>query len=233
MGVRRVKVLGLYPKELNLYGDRGNALCILKRLEGRGFKAEYISAGIGDRIPDFDIMLIGGGQDKEMKIISRDIKRKSETLSFFVRSGKVIFGVCGGFQLLGEYYKAQSGELLRLSGALPFYTEAGEKRRIGNLVIDTPFGKVAGFENHSGLTYLGDLKPLGRVLCGFGNCGDGGEGVIFNNTFGTYAHGPVLPKNPTLADALIMRALCCDELAQLDDEIENKCHSFLIKKFKK
>ncbi len=231
MGVKTVRLVQLYPDELNLYGDRGNALCLKKRLEARGFRVSLSGIGIGERIFDFDIMLIGGGQDKEMKIISEDLKRKREMLCYCVRSGKVIFGVCGGFQLLGDYYRAQNGEVMRLSGALPFYTEAGEKRHIGNLVFLSPFGKLAGFENHSGITCLNTLKPLGRVIRGFGNDGAGGEGVLYNNTFGTYAHGPVLPKNPALADELIMRALGVDELSRIDDDAEIRCHNYLIKRF--
>lgn len=231
--MERVRIVHLYPQELSLYGDSGNVLCLKKRLEMRNIKAEIIEVKIGEDIPDFDIMFIGGGQDREMEIIHRDLRRKSEMLSYCVSCGKVILAICGGFQLLGEYYETADKSIMKMSSALPFYTVASKKRMIGNYVFETPFGTVAGFENHSGRTYLpNNLSPLGTVVSGFGNNGaDQTEGVLFNNTFGTYAHGPVLPKNPALADELIRRALCCDELAEIDDITENLCHSYLVRKF--
>lgn len=232
MGV--VKIVQLYPKELNLYGDSGNAICLLKRLRDRGYSAELIEVGINESIPDFDIMLIGGGQDKEMRVIENDLRRKSEMLSYSVRNSKVILAICGGFQLLGEYYKAPNSKAIRLSSALDFYTVGDSQRHIGNIVYQTEFGKIVGFENHSGLTYLGKgLKPLGKVISGFGNNGNGEEGLLYKNTFGTYAHGPVLPKNPALADELIKRALNLNELAPIDDSIDISCHNVLIKRFSK
>ncbi len=231
--MEKIRIVHLYPDELNLYGDSGNILCLKRRLEKRKIKCEIIGTGTGERIPDFDIMFIGGGQDREMEIIRRDLIKKSEALCYAVRSKKVILSICGGYQLLGEYYEAPNGNKIKMSGALPFYTIGGKKRMIGNLVFETPFGNVVGFENHSGRTYLPDsLSPLGTVISGFGNNGlDKSEGVLFYNTFGTYAHGPVLPKNPRLADELIMRALGTDCIMPLDDEIENRCHDSLIRKF--
>ena len=178
-------------------------------------------------------MFIGGGQDKEMRLLSFDLMRKADLISYCIESGKTVFAVCAGFQLLGEYYKTADGEMLRLSGALPFYTLGGRKRSIGNAVFQTNFGKIVGFENHSGRTFLSDgLEPLGRVISGFGNNGeDKTEGVLYNNTFGTYAHGPVLPKNPALADEIIKRALNICELPQLDDKTENLCHNQLVQRF--
>lgn len=231
--MKKVVIASLYPNELNLYGDRGNVLCLYYRLKKRGYGAEIQSINIGERLGGFDILVIGGGQDREMKIIKNDLKRKSEMLSFCINSGKTVFAVCAGFQLLGNYYINQKGEEMKLSGALDFYTKASAGRMIGNIVYQTPFGKVVGFENHSGKTYLpSKLSPLGRVISGFGNNGeDGGEGLLFKNTFATYAHGAVLPKNPALADEIIKRALGTNELAPLDDEIENHCHEQLINIF--
>ena len=232
MGVKKIKIVHLYPKELSLYGDSGNILCIVKRLEKRGYKTEVTDIGTGDNICDFDLMFIGGGQDREMKIISRDIRKKSEMLRYAVTSGKTLLAICGGFQLLGEYYKTADGFTLRLSSALPFYTLGGEKRMIGNTVFETPFGTAAGFENHSGKTYLNGLEPLGRVVSGFGNNGeDKTEGLLYKNTFCTYAHGPVLPKNPRLADEILKRATG-DELSPIDDGLENRCNLQLIRRFK-
>ena len=217
---------------MNLYGDGGNVRCLYFRLAKRGFDVRVREVKIGDRLGNFDLLFIGGGQDREMKIISRDLKRKSDELCYAVQSGKTILAICGGFQLLGEYYQSASGEVMELSGALDFYTVGGKERMIGNTVFKTPFGTVVGFENHSGRTYLpSHLSPLGKVIRGFGNNGeDRGEGVLYLNTFSTYAHGPVLPKNPAFADELLRRATAC-ELAPLDDTEETLCHNTLIKRF--
>ena len=228
-----VKILHLYPEEMNLYGDGGNIICLKKRLEARNYKVDVIGIGVGERITDFDIMFIGGGQDREMKIIAKDVRRKSDELSYYINSGKTLLAICGGYQILGEYYKTASSQTVELTGALPFFTESTKQRMIGNVVINSPFGKIVGFENHSGKTYLGgELQPLGKVLTGYGNNGeDKTEGVLFKNTFGTYAHGPVLPKNPLLADEIIKRALRVNELRKIDDELEQKCHNLLLSRF--
>ena len=118
-----VKIVHLYPDEMNLYGDCGNIICLKKRLEARNFKVEVIGVGIGDRIPNFDIMFIGGGQDREMKLICKDIRRKSEELTYYINSGKTLLAICGGYQILGEYYKTLNSQTIELTGALPFFTE--------------------------------------------------------------------------------------------------------------
>lgn len=229
---KTVKIAHLYPNELNLYGDGGNVLCLYNRLLWRGFNPEIINVEIGDKLRDFDILFIGGAQDREMEIIKADLKRKSTALSYYIKLGKSVLAICGGYQLLGEYYQTKDGEKIQLSGALPFYTIGYDKRMIGNIVFDTPFGKVVGFENHSGKTYLSNsLSPLGNVISGFGNNGeDKTEGLHFKNIICTYAHGPVLPKNPALADAIISSAIN-EDLTPLDDKIENSCHSYLISRF--
>lgn len=223
----------LYAKELNLYGDSGNVLCLQNRLLRRGIPVEIQPINIGDTLGNFDLLFIGGGQDKEMRIITDDLKRKREMLHYCVHSGKVILAICGGYQLLGEFYRPYESKDLKMSGALPFYTVGGQQRMIGNIVYETPFGKVVGFENHSGKTYLqGNLQPLGYCLRGYGNNGeDGQEGLLFQNTFCTYAHGPVLPKNPAFADTLLRRALQTDTLPPLDDEMEMRCHRQLIARY--
>ena len=234
MGIATVRILHLYPQELNLYGDAGNVLCLQRRLEARGFGVRLLYCGIGEQLPDFDILFIGGGQDREMQHIARDTRRKGDALRHAIYADKVILAVCGGYQLLGERYLAANGDCLTLSGALPFSTEGGKKRMIGNLVFRTPFGTAVGFENHCGKTVLPNgLPPLGTVLYGCGNNGaDKTEGLLFHNTFGTYAHGPLLPKNPNIADALIMRALGTERLAPLDDTVEIACHDALIARFR-
>lgn len=225
-----VKIVHLYPKELNLYGDCGNVLCLVKRLEKRGYAVEVINVGIGDILPNFDILFIGGGQDKEMQIIQNDLKRKSQMLSYSIENGKSVLAICGGYQLLGKYYK-NGNNIIKLSNALDFYTVASDERKVGNIVFDTELGRIVGFENHAGITHLSqNLKPFGKVVCGYGNDGIN-EGVWYKNTIGTYAHGPVLPKNPELADYLIKNALGVDELKPIDDAIELKCKSSLIKRF--
>lgn len=228
----KIKIVHLYQKELNLYGDSGNVLCLQKRLERRHFGCEVIPVGIGEPLPAFDLLFIGGGQDKEMSLVARDVRRKAEALQYAIHSGKTVLAICGGYQLLGESYRTADGKELKLSGALPFYTVGGSRRMIGNLVFDTVFGRLVGFENHSGQTYLSaSLEPLGRVVRGYGNNGqDGGEGLLYRGTFGTYAHGPVLPKNPRLADALLQRAAGC-ELPTLPDNLEQRCHNELIQRF--
>lgn len=231
MGIKTVRIAHLYPKEMNLYGDSGNVLCLQHRLKARGYDTAVLEIGIGDVIPDFDILFIGGGQDREMKLVAYDLRKKAEMLRYAVHCGKTVLAICGGYQLLGDYYKTYSGDTLRLSGALPFYTEGSKNRMVGNTVTDTPFGKIVGFENHSGRTFLGGIPPLGTVITGYGNNGiDKTEGLLFQNTFGTYAHGPVLPKNPALADELLRRALGC-ELPALEDGIENLCHNRLVRRF--
>lgn len=231
--MKTLNIVHLYPNELNLYGDTGNVVCLSHRAKKRGFGVKIIPLGIGDRLCDFDLLFIGGGQDREMEIISSDLRKKSDALAYCISQHKVVLAICGGYQILGEYYLSQSGEKMNLSSVLPFYTVSGNKRMIGNIVFDTTAGKVVGFENHSGKTYLSEtLQPLGRVISGCGNNGeDGSEGLIYNNTYCTYAHGPVLPKNPTFADKLLSLAIGTELLEPIDDDIENICHNSLIKRF--
>lgn len=232
MAIEKIVIAHLYPNELNLYGDVGNVMCLYNRLVWRGYKAEIVPVGIGERLGNFDILFIGGGQDREMKIISHDLRHKAEMLCYCVEQGRVILAICGGYQLLGQYYKSADQSEISLTGALPFYTLSAPKRMIGNAVTDTPYGRLVGFENHCGKTYLDKaLTPLGRVVSGFGNNGkDLTEGVEYKNTFGTYLHGPLLPKNPRFADEILSRALK-HELKSLDDFYENQCHNSLIKRF--
>lgn len=228
-----IKIAHLYPKELNLYGDNGNIICLKYRLEKRGYKVKVVQVNQGDTIPDFDIMFIGGGQDREMSILENDIRRKSDKLYNSVNSGKTILAICGGFQLLGEYYQTGDKKIM-LSGAMPFYTIGSNKRMIGNIVTKSRYGNLVGFENHSGKTYLStDLKPLGKVVRGYGNnATDRFEGVEFKNTFGTYMHGPVLPKNPQFADEIISRFIPQIKDMPLNDELEKLCHNSLVSRFK-
>ena len=234
MEIDKLKIVHLYPKELNLYGDSGNLICLQYRLKKRRFGSEIIPVGVGDDLPDFDLLFIGGGQDREINIISSDLKKKGDALKYYIESGRAVLAICAGYQLLGEYYKTADGKEIKLSGVLPFYTVGGEKRMIGNCVFRTPFCSVVGFENHSGRTYLSsELTPLGEIVSGYGNNGeDKTEGAIYKNAFCTYAHGPVLPKNPEFADEIIRRMLKTQQLSELDDETENACHEQLLKRFR-
>lgn len=229
MGVS-LRIAHLYPDMLNLYGDRGNIIVLTGRMRARGIdvQTEQITMGKAFNADDYDIFFIGGGQDFEQDVLLDDLtKGKDVQINKAIHSGRVMLAICGGYQMLGKYYKTYDGKILQYMGALDFYTEGREERMIGNYAYKTKEGiEVVGFENHSGRTYLGkDTEPLGRVIKGYGNNGeDGTEGVRFLNTFGTYSHGPVLPKNPQLADLLISKALenkyGKSDLKPLDDKLE-------------
>lgn len=233
-----LKIAHLYPKLLNLYGDIGNVITLKKRCEWRGIDVEFDEINIGDTLSEHDLYFIGGGQDKQQEEVAQEMFKNRE---FFLKerdNGAVFLGICGGFQLLGKYYKPHDKEQLNGVSLLDAYTVAGEKRFIGNVTVETDFvGSLVGFENHSGLTYLeGETKPLGKVVVGNGNNGkDGFEGARFKNVFGTYLHGSVLPKNPEFADYLLSLALekhygHAVELSRLDDDFEEKTHEALIGK---
>lgn len=243
-----IRICHLYPDLLNLYGDRGNIIALAKRCEWRGIKVRVMHVSLNDRLSpdDFDIMFIGGGQDYEQSIIQNDLmKGKREAVREAVESGKVILAVCGGLQLLGRYYRTHDGKEIECIGAVDLWTHGSHDRLIGNLVFECDFlkkdgfdGRVVGFENHSGKTWLGPgVKPLGRVIAGFGlNGEDGYEGAVYRNTFLTYSHGSLLPKNPALADHLLTLALKTrypdfEALAPLDDTLERQARETLIRRF--
>jgi CobQ-like glutamine amidotransferase family enzyme len=211
----RLRICHLYPDLLNLYGDRGNIIVLRQRAERRGFEVTIHEAGLGDRIdPDgADLFFIGGGEDRQQRIASADLVQvKRGPIHDAVEDGAVVLAVCGGYQLAGMYYKPAEGEDLPGLGLLDLWTEhPGGRRLIGNLVVQPEDGgpPLVGFENHGGRTRLGPgARPLGRVLAGFGNNGeDRWEGAISRRVYGTYLHGPLLPKNPAFADRLIREAL--------------------------
>lgn len=226
----KLNIAHLYPDLLNLYGDSGNIMCLCGRLKRRGIeckvsplysKKDFIFDG-------FDIIFIGGGQDFEQSLVLRDLNgAKIKSLDNAVQSGAVVLAVCGGYQLLGKYYVPYDKPQMNFTGILDFYTVGKEKRLIGNYEFKTQEKiRIIGFENHSGRTYLGNgVEPLGRVLRGYGNnAEDKTEGARYKNTFCTYCHGPVLPKNPDFADLLIKKALerkyGSAELEPLDSSIE-------------
>ena len=211
-----LRIAHLYPDLLNLYGDGGNIRCMENRLRWRGLGVSVTPLPLGarDSLTDCDLIFIGGGQDFEQELLLSDLAQgRGDELKAAISDGVPVLAVCGGYQMLGAYYQNQAVYRCGFLGAVDFYTEAGEKRMIGNFAFrcgeKSGGSVVVGFENHSGRTHLGPgVEPLGRVLKGFGNNGaDGGEGVRFLNVFGTYSHGPVLPKNPALCDAILETAL--------------------------
>jgi CobQ-like glutamine amidotransferase family enzyme len=234
--VKRKIVIGhLYPDYLNIYADRGNIAVLERRAAWRGIGFDYRTIGLGDEVnPDeHDLYYVGGGQDREQALIAPDLATKGGRLREAVEAGAAFLAVCGGYQLLGRFYRDRSGAELPGIGLLPHYTVAGERRMIGDVLLECELEPgqqrtLAGFENHAGRTYLDDgAEPLGRVVAGFGNNGDDGlEGSRVGNALGTYLHGPLLPRNPWLADWLIARALARrlgnpPDLEPLPDDFES------------
>ena len=230
----------LYGDLMNIYGDIGNIIALKKRAEWRGIEMVIKMFSIGNKLNkgDVDLFFFGGGQDQQQEAVARDLKSKAKVIKAEIERGVPLLSVCGGYQLLGEYYKPHKGPKLLGVGLFPAYTLASYDRMIGNIVIESIFGKLVGFENHSGKTHLkrGAL-PLGMVKKGFGNNGkDITEGCIYKNAIGCYMHGSLLPKNPKLADWLLKKALEVKygkeiELEPLDDTLETQAHNSAIKKF--
>jgi hypothetical protein len=230
----------LYGHEMNIYGDRGNIMALLHRARGRGLAAEVELCGLGDPFDAarFDVLFWGGGQDREQATVAADLRGpKGAALRAAIEDGMPVLAICGGYQLLGDGYRPFDGEKLRGIGALDITSEAGPTRFIGNVVVDSPeFGDLVGFENHSGLTFLGPgVEPLGRVRVGHGNNGrDGFEGARYRNTIGCYMHGALLPKNPQVTDWLIERALAhtgvTGILAPLRTDVEAAAQRAVVKR---
>ena len=206
-----------YPDLLNLYGDRGNVLALLTRAQRRGINVEIKEISIGDELDpsSIDIAFLGGGQDNEQNILKDDfVNVKGPKIKDMIENGTVFLCICGGYQMLGKYYLEHNGNKLECLGAIDIYTEGEKERYIQDTIyeLELPSGekvKVAGFENHSGRTYLGEsVKPFMKVIRGAGNNGkDGFEGARYKNTFCTYSHGSFLPKNAAVTDMLLEIAL--------------------------
>jgi CobQ-like glutamine amidotransferase family enzyme len=231
-----LNICHLYPDVLNLYGDRGNVTCMERRLRWRGIDVTTTGVSVGESLDPtkFDLFFIGGGQDFEQEVLLDDLAgQKSAQIKAAIEDGKTFLAICGGYQMLGSYYKTWDGQQCDFIGALDLYTIGHKDRMIGNYMFtcDELDGvQVVGFENHSGKTYLGsNVRPLGHVLTGNGNNGeDGLEGARYHNVFATYSHGCLLPKNPVLCDYLLQTALAhkygAVELAPLDDNLETMAH---------
>ncbi len=234
----------LYADLMNIYGDTGNIIALQKRSEWRGIEVKVVPISIGDALKEkqIDLYFFGGGQDQSQIDVSKDLKKsgKGQVLKADVERGVPLLSICGGYQLLGEYYAPFDGPKLEGVGIFDAFTEASNDRMIGNIVISTMFGDLVGFENHSGKTTLKKgAMPLGKVETGFGNNGaDSTEGCMYKNAIGCYMHGSLLPKNPVLADWLIKKAIEVKygkkvELEPLNDTLELKARNAIVKKIKK
>ncbi len=242
----KIKICHLYPDLLDLYGDRGNIMALSSRSQWRGFETEVQKVSLGEPLDlrTLDILFIGGGSDREQSILVQDLMKRENELRAAIEDGLVVLTICGGYQLLGQYYQTVDGMRIPGLGILDLWTVAGPKRLIGNVVVDGTgsqfssegLSTLVGFENHSGKTFLGSgLQYLGKVLHGNGNNGeDGGEGVRYKNVFGTYLHGPLLPKNPHFADLLLelalMRRGILEPLVLLDDQLEVLAHKTVVER---
>lgn len=230
----------LYGHEMNIYGDRGNVLALARRAEWRGISTEIVTIGLGEPLAgqDIDLFFWGGGQDREQISVAADLDGpKGHDLKAAIEDDTPILAICGGYQLLGHYYRPHGEAELPGIGVLDITSEGGSERFIGNVVIETDeFGTLVGFENHSARTHLGpSVRPLGRVTVGRGNNGlDGQEGARYRNAIGCYMHGSLLPKNPVLTDWLIAATLKRkygeSSLKELDDEVESLAHDRVIRR---
>ena len=243
LGNMRLTIGWLYSDLMNIYGDRGNILTLLKRAEWHGLEPHLVELGRGPAtdMDVVDIFFFGGGQDREQALIYDDLRQhKQESLQRAVGDGAQILAVCGGYQLLGHYYQTADGQRFDGIGMLDVRTEAGKKRFIGDVVVRTEIEgltptSLVGFENHSGRTFLGQqARPLGKVLHGKGNNGsDKTEGAIQGGIIGTYLHGSLLPKNPHLADYLIAKAVTRrggGSLSHLEDSAELVAHGWILQR---
>ena len=244
--MKELKILYLYPDILELYGDFGNIQVLKYRLEQRGINVTIVPYSIGNPTPnfnDYDLVFAGGGADQEQGILSEDLLKYKDNIKEAIDNGVFFLLICGSYQLFGKYYKGVEGNIIPGLEMFDYYTEAIADRKnrcIGNIVINVNLNgketKVIGFENHGGQTFNVDT-PFGNVLFGNGNkFGDTKEGFFLDNIIATYLHGPLLSKNPELADYIIK--YCLDRkynenitLEPLDDEFENKCREQLLNRF--
>lgn len=234
----------LYPALMNVYGDIGNVKTLQKRCEWRNIKVKILNMNVGfvhKSLAACDLLLMGGAQDKQQEIVAKDLHSKKESLKALIENNVPGLYVCGAYQFLGNYYKKANGDIITGLGIFDLYTQNSEDTRlIGNIIAKSDnFGFLVGFENHGGKTILGkNIKPLAKVIKGFGNNGDDKtEGAVYKNSIGTYLHGPILPKNPKLADYLIQKALenkykTKIELKTLDNSYEELARLAIAKKLK-
>ena len=233
----KIRVAHLYPDYLNIYADRGNIAVLARRTLWRGHELDVEGISIGDELRPgaHDLLYIGGGQDREQALVAVDLAAKGDYVHAAVADGAAVLAVCGGYQLLGRFYRDRDGTELPGIGVFPLATIAGERRMIGDVLLDCAWAgrTLVGFENHAGRTELDDgAEPLGRVVSGFGNDGRSGfEGCRLDRAVGTYLHGPLLPRNPWFADWVLSQALAHAggdqplDLESLPDELEREAHA--------
>lgn len=232
-------IVHLYPELLRTYGDRGNVLALERRAQWRGFSVDVVPVTRGDAFPGrADVVLIGGGTDRVQEAVADDLLARGDAIAHAAAAGTIVLGVCGGYQFLAREYVAADGTAIRGLGLLDATTVAGRERLIGRVRGRAElWGRtfdLTGFENHGGRTTLGaGASPLARLDLGGGNDGeDGTEGAVQGNVLGTYLHGPVLPSNPDLADAILERALAGalggEPLAPLEDDLERRAHEHAL-----
>lgn len=232
--MNKLTIVHLYPDEMNIYGDGGNVMALSKRLQWRGIEHTVVRVEVGQAY-DFtkaDIVFGGGGQDKGQTLVAEDLEAKADSLREAASAGVVMLMICGMYQLFGHGFKPHDGCYIKGIGVFDAETVAGDQRMIGNVVVDSAWGQLVGFENHSGATSLGVNQPtLGEVRMGNGNDGESGqEGAVTQNVYGTYLHGSLLPKNPHFADHLLLlaaqRKFGRDYiLPPLDDHLEQLAHA--------
>jgi len=228
-----INICHLYPDLLNLYGDNGNIIALKKRLEWRNIKCNISHVSLNEQFnyKNYDIVFIGGGQDFEQEVILKDLKGdKSKNIIDAIENDVSFLAICGGYQLLGQYYKTWDNIQLDFIGALDLYTIGAKKRMIGDFAFQCPDINneyIVGFENHSGKTFLGDkVRPLGKIKSGYGNNGiDKTEGVRYKNVYGSYSHGSLLPKNPLLCDKILNDALYKKYNVRIEELSNNKFES--------
>ena len=206
-----IRVLQLYPRDMNIYGDWGNALVLAQRLRWHGYTPELLEYNVGDPFPaDVDLIVGGGGQDSGQLVIQDDLLSRESTLKALAEDGTPMLVICGLYQLFGKFFKTRLGSVIPGIGVLDVETHGTDERLIGNVTVSSPeFGSILGYENHSGQTTLGPgVEPLGTTAKGTGNnSADGQEGARYRNIVASYLHGSLLPKNPALADFLIRTAV--------------------------
>ncbi|MFO0955788.1 MAG: glutamine amidotransferase [Candidatus Saccharibacteria bacterium] len=223
MSKRHYTLLYLYPYEMNTYGDWGNVQVLVQRAQARGVTLQVHEHRPGKVLPKkFDLIFMGGGQDSGQSLILEDLQAIGDKIRGAIEDNTPALVICGGYQLFGHVFYTADGGVLHGLGIFDLVTRASKERLIGNVHLQSDqFGEVIGFENHSGRTELGpEMTPFGKVKVGAGNNGDdGGEGIVFRNAIGTYLHGPLLPKNPQVADWLLAKMLGVSntELVQLPD----------------
>ena len=240
----KLKILWMYHDLMDLYGDKGNIEVLRRRAEKRGIECVVDTCTLDEKkeIQDYDLFFLGGGADREQQLIFRDLLGRRDGIAAAMDSGTAFLLICGGYQLFGQYYKDQDGNVLESLGFFDYYTVASDRdhRCIGNIALEAAIDgdtfMMVGFENHGGQT-MNVQTPLGRVLSGHGNMYRSEfEGFLNDQVVATYMHGPLRPKNPAVADKILMRALKRNDgevqLAKLDDTLEDKAREVMLKRLK-